>query len=622
MSAVADFRAAPFRAISLGPVDIECTRRPDGSLLLRSRIPLADYPARLTDRLEHWAKTAPERVFLARRGKDGRWITRTYAETLAQTRTIAQALLDRGLSAERPVCILSENGIEHALLSLACLHVGVPFAPVSPAYSLLSTDFGKLRICLEAMQPGLVFTADGTQYEKALRQAAPGTELAVVSHAPQGMDTTPFEVLLRASPTAAVERAHDATGPETVAKVLFTSGSTGVPKGVITTQRMLCSNLQQIGQCFPCIGEEPPVFMDWLPWNHVFGGNHNFGLVLYNGGTLYIDDGRPTPAGLEQTVANLREIAPTVYLNVPRGFADLVPYLRREPALREKFFSRLKLLFYGGAGLPQPVWDALDELSVQTLGRRTTITSGLGMTESSPSAVFAHWSGARSGDLGVPVSGLTLKLAPVGEKLEARYRGPNVTPGYWKRPELNAACFDEEGFFRTGDAVQFLDASHPEKGIVFDGRIAENFKLSSGTWVTVGAVRAALLDAFHGLMQDAVLTAPDRDYLGVILFPAWAACRSAFGASSDTTPAQLAAHPQLRDRVRDVLASLATQATGSSNRVKRAVITSEPPSIDVGEVTDKGSINQGAVLRHRAALVASLYDEPAGEAIIGIEEHA
>jgi feruloyl-CoA synthase len=603
--------AAPFRDISLGRVDVEREARPDGTVLLRSRVPLGAYPRRLTERLLHWAEHAPDRVFLARRGPDGKWIELTYAQARNRVLGIAQALIDRGLSAERTVAILSENSIEHALLALAAMHVGVPYAPISPAYSLLSTDFGKLRHCLGLMRPGLVFAGDGVAYDRALHSAMPeGAEIVVAGAG--------FDRLAATKPTAAVDKAFEAVGPETVGKILFTSGSTGLPKGVINTQRMLCANLQQIMQALPCLAAEPPVIVDWLPWNHTFGGNHNFGIVLYNGGTLYIDDGKPVPALIAKTVENLREVAPTVYFNVPKGFEDLIPFFRREPALREKFFSRLQLIFYAGAGLPQPVWDALEALAVETLGERVVITSGLGMTESAPSAMFAHWKGSWSGLLGVPLSGLTLKLASVGDKAEARYRGPNVTPGYWRQPELTSGSFDEEGFYRTGDAVKFVDDARPEKGLLFDGRIAEDFKLSTGTWVSVGVMRAALLDAFQGLMQDAVITAPDHDFVGAILFPVWPACRVVAGLPDGAPMSEVAAHPAVRAKVQQALDALAAKATGSANRVARVLITDQPPSIDIGEVTDKGSFNQRIVLKHRAALVGEIYAEPPGARVVAL----
>ncbi|MEZ4661207.1 MAG: AMP-binding protein [Caldilineaceae bacterium] len=350
--------------------------------------------------------------------------------------------------------------------------------------------------------------------------------------------------------------------------------------------------------------------MDWLPWNHTFGGNHNIGLILANGGTFYMDEGKPTPDGIGPTVANLREIAPTMYFNVPRGLEELLPYLQREPALREKFFSRLKMLFYAGAALPQHVWDGLEQIAAQTCGERIPIITGLGMTESGPSAMFAHWPGSYSGLLGVPVPGLELKLTPVEDKLEARYRGPNVTPGYWRQPELNAACFDEEGFFRTGDAITFVDENDPNKGLLFNGRLTEDFKLTTGTWVNVGVLRAQIVKLGAPIVREAVITGHNRDYVGALLFLHVDACQALAGLPTDAPAADVYAHPTIHDRLQQLLADMAAQATGISNRLERVTIAVEPPSIDVGEITDKGSFNQRAILQHRASLVEELYANP------------
>jgi feruloyl-CoA synthase len=473
-------QATTIRRIPLGPSDAIFTRHDDGSILVRSSHALGPYPARLTERLVHWADVAPERTFIAQRDADETWRTLSYARTLTQVRSIGQSLLDRGLSAERPVAILSGNDLEHALLALAAMHVGVPYAPISPAYSLISSDHAKLRHVLELLTPGVVFAASGEPYAKAIADAVPASaELIVTGAPPAGRATTPFSELLSTFATAAVDRAHAAVVPDTIAKILFTSGSTGQPKGVVNTQRMLCSNQEMIACTLPHLRQVPPVIVDWLPWNHTFGGNHNFGLVLYNGGTLYIDDGKPLPGQFERTVRNLREIAPTVYFNVPRAYEELVPYLRREPALREKFFSRVGMLFYAAAGLSQSVWDAFEELAMQTCGERILWITGLGATETAPFATCANWEAGRSGMIGLPVVGQEMKLAPVGDKLEVRFRGPNVTPGYWRQPELTRAAFDAEGYYKMGDALRFADADHPEKGLMFDGRLARRLQAST-----------------------------------------------------------------------------------------------------------------------------------------------
>ena len=604
---------AAFRPVRFGSHDTLLERRADGTLVLRSPSPLDAYPGKITERLVAWAASAPNRVFVAERDRYGAWVTLTYAQTLDRVRCIAQALLDRSLSTERTIAILSDNSIEHLLLALAAQHVGIPYGPISSAYSLASKDLAKLRHVLDLLTPGLVFAQSGARFAHALASAVPADcEIVVAQDSPAERAATSFASLLATTPTSAVDAAFGCVGPDTVAKILFTSGSTGMPKGVINTQRMLCANQQQIAQTFPFLQDEPPVIVDWLVWNHTFGGNHNVGMVLYNGGSLYIDGGKPVGAAIEKTVANLREIAPTVYFNVPKGFEELVAYLRREPALRERFFSRLKMIFYAGAGMPQHVWDALDELAVETIGQRVVITTGLGCTESAPSALFANWPGGFSGLLGTPVPGLELKLVPNEDKLEARYRGPNLMPGYWRQPGLSASAFDDEGFYCTGDALRMVDALAPDKGLVFDGRIAEDFKLMTGTWVSVGTMRTKAIAALSPLVQDAVIAGHDREYLTAILFPNLDACRALAGdIPDDAHPDFVVMHARVRSSLQQMLDRLAGESTGSATRIARAVFAEVPPSIDAGEITDKGSLNQRAVLRHRAALVSELYEEPA-----------
>jgi feruloyl-CoA synthase len=603
---------APVRRIPLGSPEVIVTRREDGSLLLRSPEALAPAPASLTERFGRWARETPDRTFIARRTAAGAWRTFGYAETFARFRAIAQALLDRKLSPDRPVVILSENDLEHALLALAAMHVGVPWAPVSSAYSLVSNDHAKLRYAIELLTPGLVFAADGERYAAAIRAAVPpGTEVVVTSVPVPGRATTLFDALAAARPTRAVDEAHAAVGPGTIAKLLLTSGSTGHPKAVINTHRMLCVNQQMIAQALPYLSEVPPVLVDWLPWNHTFGSNNNLGLVIHNGGTLYLDDGKPTPGEIEKSVRNLREIAPTVYFNVPRGFEELVPYLRRDPELRAKFFSRVGMLCYAGAGLSQPVWDAMDELAVQACGERILWVTGLGATETAPAVTFTRSDGVRSGMIGVPVPGVEVKLAPTEEKLELRVRGPSVTPGYWRRPELTGAAFDEEGFYRMGDAVRFVDPDDPRRGLVFDGRVAEDFKLTSGTWVSVGPLRAKLIAAGAPLVQDAVIAGLNRDWIGALIFPRLEDCRALCpGFPAKSAASEVLAQDAVRARFQALLDALAREATGSSTRIARAIVLEAPPSIDASEITDKGSINQRAVLRTRAALVEELYADP------------
>ena len=596
-----------FKNTAFGPTITEKTPLDNGSVLLKLKQPLAAFPEKLTQKLIDWAEKEPDKLFLARRNStEGNWGGVTYAETLQQVRAIAQYLLDLHFSEGETIVILSENSIEHALLALAAVHIGIPYAPISPPYSLVSNDFGKLKHCLELMTPKVVFAQNGKVYAQALslaKQLFPEAKIVTA----EDTNEIDFQELLNAQPTEAVEAAYSNVNTDTVAKVLFTSGSTGLPKGVINTQRMWCANLQQITQVFPFMASEPPVFVDWLPWNHTFGGNHNFGLTLYNGGTLYIDEGKPTPKGAEMTVQNLRGISPTAYFNVPKGFEMLIPYFEKEPELRHTFFKKLHILFYAGASLAQPVWNRLEELALETIGQKIPIITGLGCTESGPSAMFASWHGAFSGLLGVPVAGMEVKLVTDGDKMEARYKAPNVTPGYWRNAEATANAFDEEGYYKTGDAVKFVDENEPNKGLLFDGRIAEDFKLSTGTWVNVGVLKAKVLTAGSPIVQDVVIAGLDRDYVGAILFLNPDACRKL--AKLDENIAHDAAfqHESVQKFIDEMLERLKAQATGSATLVAKAVIAVEPPSIDLGEITDKGSLNQRAVLKYRANLVEKLY---------------
>jgi len=581
--------ATPLRSVPLGAADVTAMRRDDGAVFLRSPHVLGPYPRNLTERLERWAREMPARAFAAQRDPAGGWRTLTYAEAHARVRRIGEALLAHGLSTQRPVAILSENSLEHLLLALAAMHVGVPCAPISPAYSLLSKDYAKLRYVFGLATPGLVFAQDAARFASAIEAAVPkGTEVIYGDR---------FAELESLAPSARVDEAHARTGPDTIAKFLFTSGSTGQPKAVINTQRMLCSNQQMLAQALPYLAEVTPVLVDWLPWHHTAGGNHNIGIVLYNGGTLYIDAGKPLPGLIETTVRNLREVGPTIYFNVPRGYEALLPHLRADEVLRKTFFGRLGLLQYAAAVLPQPVWKAYEELAVETCGERILWITGYGATETAPFAMSTNRGAARAGTVGLPVDGLDMKLAPVNDKLEARFRGPSITPGYWRAPELTRAAFDEEGYYRTGDAMRFLDPGDPQAGLEFDGRIAEDFKLTTGTWVSVGPLRAQLSAAGAPYVQDSVITGHDRDEVGALIFPNLQACKALDGRA-------------LRAFLEDLLGRLAAQSTGSSTRIARALLLEIAPSIDSGEITDKGSINQRAVLRTRADLVEMLYTEP------------
>lgn len=590
------------------PPCVNLERRADGSILLRSPIPLPEYSRCVGEDLEHWGRAAPERLFLAQRKGDGAWQSLNYGEALRQVRRIAAHLLSLGLPAGRPLAVLSDNSIEHALLMLACMHVGIPYAAISPAYSLMSQDHGKLKSLIRRLEPGLIYVAAPERFAPALAaiEGLHQARLVVADHCPPPPGAIRFSELLKASEEAAVDAAYARVGPDTVAKILFTSGSIAEPKGVINTQRMLCASQQAKLAVWPFLAATPPVIVDWLPWNHTFGANHNFNLVLKHGGSLYIDAGRPMPGLFDASVRNLKEIAPTLYFNVPRGFDMLVTALRADAELRRNFFSRLQLMFYAGSALPQNLWEALIELSQAETGRPIAMVTAWGSTETSPLATDCHFQADRSGVIGLPVPGTELKLIPNAGKLEIRVRGPNVMPGYLKQPELTAKAFDEEGFYRIGDAVKFADPDRPEAGLVFDGRVAEDFKLSSGTWVNVGAVRVKGIEMLAPVAQDIVVTGHDADEIGFLVFPNVAACRAMAGLSADASVADVLAHPAVRERVKSGLQAMRAAGSGSSTHARRALLMLEPPAVDAGEITDKGYINQQAVLSRRIELVREL----------------
>ena len=602
----------PTLGLTLGPYAGAAERRADGCWLLRSLDPLRDYPQRFTEYLVRWAHQRPSAVWLAQRDASGGWRKLTYLAGYQQIERIPAALLDRELSSERPLMILSGNSIEHALLTFAAMHIGVPVAPISPAYSLLDPETARVRHAVTLLTPGLVYAEDAAVFERAVAQAVPPqTEVVSLSGRFSSRSHTRFDSLMFESLVGEVgepvQRAHQRVTPDTIAKFMFTSGSTRMPKAAVNTHRMLSCNQQMYTQCYPFLEAEPPVLVDWLPWHHTAGGNANMGTVLANGGTLYIDAGKPTAAGIEQTVANLREIAPTVYYTVPKGLEMLVEEMRVDVDLRKRFFSRLRLIFPAGAGLPRPVQDAIDEMSLQVTGRRTPMTMGLGMTETAPFAISAHLPDWQAGVIGLPAPGVEVKLAPVADKLEVRYRGPSITPGYWRQPELAGEAFDEEGYFRSGDAATFIDPARPDRGLRFDGRIAEDFKLSSGTWVNVGAMRAAVLTAGSPYLHDVVFVGRDRAELGMLVFLSSVAHRLCPHLDGSATYRDIAADARVHAWLRELLEQLAARAGGGSQRIARALILEQPPSIAAGEITDKGTINQRAVIQARQAAVESLY---------------
>jgi feruloyl-CoA synthase len=608
MSVPAGTSDAPLRPISFGDPVVSVDRRDDGVIYLRPKKPLGDYPVRLTDRLHHWARAEPNRVFMAERDKGGAWRQVSYAQWLVAVRHIASALLARGLSAERPIVILSGNSVDHALLAFGALYAGIPFCPVSPAYSLVSKDYGKLAYLMKLLTPGLVFADDAGRFADALAANVPeATEIVACRGAVSGRKVTMLAELLATSEHPRLDAAHEAIGPDTIAKFLLTSGSTGNPKAVINTQRMICANQVMLRETLAFLKDEPPVIVDWLPWNHTFGGNHNIGLTMFNGGSMYLDEGKPMPGGIEETVRNLREISPTVYFNVPKGYESLLPYLRDDKALRAKFFHRLHAMFFAGAALSPFVWNSLDELAVAETGYRVPVLTGLGATETAPFFMSVTPATSRSGHVGLPVSGNDAKLIPTNGKLEVRAKGPNVTPGYWRQPELSAAAFDEEGFYKLGDALKPVDPNDFDKGFDFDGRIAEDFKLASGTWVSVGPLRARFVATCAPLVRDVVIAGINQDEISALVILDLDGCRLVNPTLPSDDLAATASDPLIREAFRERLANFLLMATGSSTRVTRAILLDTPLSIDSGEVTDKGSINQRAVLDHRSGLIDLIY---------------
>ena len=566
----------PVRSINVAPAEVVAERTAAGDVLLRSPHALGPYPAKMTERLEHWAARTPQAVLFAQRDSAGGWRKVAYAEALERARSLAAGLLERRLDAERPLVILSANDIEHGLLALAALYAGVPYAPVSPAYSLLSTDYSKLKDVMALLRPGLVF-ASRDVYRKAIEAAVPAT--ASVSFSLKDIER---------KATQSVDDAHGAVGPDTIAKFLFTSGSTGSPKAVINTQRMWCANQQMVRQVLAFMADEPPVMVDWAPWHHTAGGNKDVGMVLYNGGTMYIDEGRPLPGAIEATARNLAEVAPNWYFTVPKGYEMLLPYLKKDAALRRNFFSKLKALWFAGAGVSQHVFDEYKALAYETCGEEIPFLTGLGSTETAPFTMSRTWDTEDATNMGLPPPGAQLKMVPLEGRYEMRVKGPHITPGYWRQPELTQKAFDVEGWYRLGDAFVFADEKAPGKGLLFRGRIAEDFKLATGTWVNVGPLRAAFIEHFAPMVRDVVIAGENRPELGALVFPAGPFAREAF-----------------LDRLRSL------RSTGSSNRIARMLLLDEPPSLDAGEMTDKGSINQRAVLGRRKALVEELFSDSA-----------
>ncbi len=600
-------QVAPFRAVAIGRPGVAIERKGDVTYL-RSTEPLGPYPRRLMERLIHWAQVKPDQTFVARRDATGQWQYITYSQMLERVRSIAQHLMGFELSQERPLVILSGNDLEHLQLACAAMYCGIAYCPVSPAYSTVSRDFEKLRHIISTLEPGLVFAAEGDTYARAIEAVvAADTPVLLTTGGLSERAHMFFDELLGQTQCADADAAFEAVQPSTIAKFLFTSGSTRLPKAVITTQQMLCANQQMLSQTFPEFTLEPPLLVDWLPWNHTFGGSHNVGIVLYNGGSYYIDDGKPTAQHFAETLRNLGEISPTAYLTVPKGWEELASALETDSQLRERFFARMKLFFFAGAGLSQSVWNRLEKVATEHCGERIQIMASLGMTETAPSCTFTTGPLSVAGYIGLPAPGCEVKMVPMDGKLEVRFRGPHVMPGYWRSPEQTAQAFDEEGFYRTGDAVRFADPDSPHLGLMFDGRIAEDFKLSSGGFVSVGPLRARVIAQGAPYIHDVVVTGPDRKHIGLLIFPRPVEIRQLAGVESGASLREAVSSATVKQWLLQLIDGLNGAATGVATRVDWAALLDEPASLDRGELTDKGSINQRAVMSHRAEKIEALY---------------
>jgi feruloyl-CoA synthase len=590
--------------------DIDLRRQPDGTWRMRSVDPLADYNHRVGDWLDFWARRAPERIFIVEQTNRGERAVR-YAQAREAALALAEGMLGCGLGPDRPLAILAANGIDHALVMLAALYVGIPVAPIAPAYALQTTDYIKLSRAFRLLTPGMVVVDDGGRYRQAIEHALdPAVPVVAIrnSAAVPGMGDLGS---LRGDGRGkdAVAAAAGQVGRDTIAKFLFTSGSTGIPKAVINTHGMICANSQMKRQVAPCLADEPPVMVDWAPWNHTAGGNSNFSIILHNGGTLYIDPGRPTPALFAAGLELLRRVSPTIYFNVPRGYELLIPHLKADRAFREHFFRRLQFLWYAAASMQPATWFDLERLAVEAVGHRILTVSGLGMTETAPIALFGNVHASGPGVVGVPVAGVELRLIPHDNCFEVRYRGPNVTPGYWRDAEATEAAFDEEGFFRSGDLLSFIDPERPKAGLRFDGRINEDFKLTSGTKVSAGKLRLDALDALRPLANEIVVVGADREDVRILVFPDWEVCASTVGLDQMATPAEIASNKALRVIFHEGLAELAAQGTGSSNRIVAALFVEVPPSSSAGELTEKGTVNSRALQRNRPELLEALFGD-------------
>jgi len=590
--------------------EVDLSRRPDGTWLMRSVDPLANYDQRVGDWLDFWGRQAPERIFIVEQTNDGER-TVSYAQARHAALALAEGMLGCGLGPDRPLAILAANGIDHALVMLAALYVGIPIAPIAPAYALQTTDYIKLSHAFRLLTPGMVVVDDGRLYrqalERALDPAVPVLALRNSSAARSMRDLACLQGGGRGKDAVAAAAAR--VTQETIAKFLFTSGSTGIPKAVINTHGMICANSQMKRQVAPCLAEEPPIMVDWAPWNHTAGGNSNFSIILHNGGTLYIDPGKPTPALFARSLKLLRRVSPTIYFNVPRGYELLIPHLAADRTFCEHFFRKLQFLWYAAASIQPATWFELERLAVEAVGHRILTVSGLGMTETAPIALFGNVHATGPGVVGVPVAGVELKLIPHDDCFEVRYRGPNVTPGYWRDPSATEAAFDEEGFFRSGDLLSFIDPTRPKAGLRFDGRIDEDFKLTSGTKVSAGKLRLDALDALRPLVNEVVVAGADREDVRLLIFPDWDVCAATVGLLRTATPAEIASNKALRAIFQERIAQLAAAGTGTSNRIVAALLVEVPPSSAAGELTEKGTVNSRALQRNRPELLDALFGD-------------
>jgi feruloyl-CoA synthase len=608
-----------FRKIEWLKRDIAVDRRADGTIVLKSRIPLQAYEKHIPASLAKWAREAPERIWLAQRGgPDRQWRKVSYGEAKRTVDALTQGLLDLGIAEGRPVAILSGNSIEHALMTQAAMQARLPAAPVSPAYSLMSQDHAKLKYLFSLIKPAVVMVQDGPAFEKALRALdLTGVTIIHVARPIEGIASIAYADLAATPVTKDVEDSIAKITSDTIGKLLFTSGSTGTPKAVINTQAMMCAGAAMSMQVRPRQPDAPvSTVLDWMPWNHTMGGNALFNPLLVDGGTLYIDDGRPLPGQLEETIRNLREVSPTIYSNVPAGYAALAAAMEKDDALCRSFFKNLSMMSYGGARLPDDLYDRMQALAVKTTGERIVFYTGWGSTETAPTATGTYWDTERVGLIGLPFPGVELKMVPCGSKYELRLRGINVTPGYFGQPELTKKMFDEEGFYCIGDAGMFVDPDDPVAGIIFAGRVVEDFKLTTGTFVHVGSLRTDAIAAATPVVHDALVAGQDRPFIGLLAWPNLHACRQMIG-NPEASFQDVVKHPAVIACLKRGLEAHNKSVAGvSSMRVARAMLMVEPPSIDGNELTDKGYINQRAGLERRAALVERLYADRLGEDVI------